>query len=360
MERKYQIFISSTYDDLKEERQKVQEAILSMHQFPIGMEMFSAADEEQWEIIKQAISCSDYYVLILAQRYGTTIKAGVDIGISYTEKEYRFAKSIGIPILAFIIDDSVPVLPCNIDKNKKQLNRFKSEVTKGRLVEWWRNGDDLKNKVTVALYKQIMRNNRPGWSRIDDKKLALKYLSQTNEILGVPKDKTSYIPMYFQEDQDTYRFLSNSKEIIFCARTGKGFINGHYNILKQFINNGGVFRFITTGNINLLFDDQGEHEFNNTASIQFLRNLYRINPSSVTCGIVNSPLNLTLLYVKTVDDIEFIEIKFVRQTKNQMKHPLLRLNKESTFFSIFYDEIINLYKISDKVDFRSADYENSN
>ena len=46
MEKKYQIFISSTYEDLKEERRKVQDTILSMYQFPIGMEMFSAADED--------------------------------------------------------------------------------------------------------------------------------------------------------------------------------------------------------------------------------------------------------------------------------------------------------------------------
>lgn len=30
MEKKYQIFVSSTYEDLKEERDKVQKAILSM------------------------------------------------------------------------------------------------------------------------------------------------------------------------------------------------------------------------------------------------------------------------------------------------------------------------------------------
>ena len=51
MDKKYQIFISSTYEDLKEERKKVIEAILTMNHFPVGMEMFSAADEEQWEII---------------------------------------------------------------------------------------------------------------------------------------------------------------------------------------------------------------------------------------------------------------------------------------------------------------------
>lgn len=74
MEKKYQIFISSTYEDLKEERRIVQDTILSMYQFPIGMEMFSAADEKQWEIIQETIDSSDYYVLIMGFRYGSILQ----------------------------------------------------------------------------------------------------------------------------------------------------------------------------------------------------------------------------------------------------------------------------------------------
>lgn len=46
MEKKYQIFVSLTYTDLIEERQKVIDSILSMYQFPVGMEMFNAIDED--------------------------------------------------------------------------------------------------------------------------------------------------------------------------------------------------------------------------------------------------------------------------------------------------------------------------
>lgn len=67
MKKKYQIFISSTYKDLVKARAKVRDAILSMMHFPVGMEMFNAADEEQWEIIKETIDSSDYYVLILGR-----------------------------------------------------------------------------------------------------------------------------------------------------------------------------------------------------------------------------------------------------------------------------------------------------
>lgn len=126
MEKKYQIFISSTYTDLIEERKRVRDTILSMLHFPVGMEIFGAADEEQWEIIRNTIDSSDYYVLLVAHRYGSVISEGPDAGISYTEKEYRYAKEKGIPILAFLINENVPVPPGNMEKdNPEKLAAFK-------------------------------------------------------------------------------------------------------------------------------------------------------------------------------------------------------------------------------------------
>lgn len=83
MTKKYQIFISSTFEDLKDERRFVRDAILNIHQFPIGMEQFSAGDMSQWEVIKESIDTSDYYVLLVGKRYGSLDETG----ISYTERE---------------------------------------------------------------------------------------------------------------------------------------------------------------------------------------------------------------------------------------------------------------------------------
>ena len=166
--KKYQIFISSTYDDLRIERDKVRDAILSMFHFPVGMELFGAADEEQWEIIKETIDTSDYYVLLVGQRYGTVITEGPDAGISYTEKEFRYAKEQKIPILAFIIDDNVQVKAKDVEREHiSEFEAFKDSVKSGRTVDWWKNPDELAQKVTAALYKQINRGSRPGWIRGD-------------------------------------------------------------------------------------------------------------------------------------------------------------------------------------------------
>ena len=106
MQPRYQIFVSSTFRDLREERQAALEAILELGHFPAGMETFPAADATPWELIKSIIADSDYYVLIVGAKYGST---GPD-GISYTEMEFNLAVELGKPILS-----SVPAFrPCRV------------------------------------------------------------------------------------------------------------------------------------------------------------------------------------------------------------------------------------------------------
>ena len=170
MDKKYQIFISSTYRDLIEPRAKVRDAILSMMNFPVGMEMFNASDEEQWEIIQETIDSSDFYVLILAQRYGSVFEEGPDIGISYTEKEFKYAQQIGLPTLVFIIRDDVPLkkeFMENDPSKSKKLEEFKNIAQHGRTVQWWSSADELAREVSESLHKEIRRKKRPGWIRGD-------------------------------------------------------------------------------------------------------------------------------------------------------------------------------------------------
>ena len=53
MEVKHQVFVSSTYKDLLDERQEVMQALLELFCIPVGMELFPAADDDQWTLIKR-------------------------------------------------------------------------------------------------------------------------------------------------------------------------------------------------------------------------------------------------------------------------------------------------------------------
>ena len=164
MNKKYQIFISSTYEDLKEERSKVVATILKSNHFPIGMEMFSADNVEQWEQIKRTIDSSDYYILIIKKRYGSLTKEG----ISYTEKEFNYATQQKIPVLAFVVSDEASISNKDIEDDPKKMDKLKtlvSRVTKMYPCDFWKNVDDLCTRVSQALQKQFENNERIGWIR---------------------------------------------------------------------------------------------------------------------------------------------------------------------------------------------------
>lgn len=157
---KYQIFVSSTYEDLKGEREAVTRAALELGHIPVGMEMFSAADEQQWQLIARQIDSSDYYVVLVAHRYGS-----LDGDISYTEKEYDYACKQGIPTLGFILDESAPWPADRQDSDpasRDKLARFKAKV-RSKPVSWWKAAEDLQSKVLVALTKAFHISPRPGW-----------------------------------------------------------------------------------------------------------------------------------------------------------------------------------------------------
>jgi|SRR5579871_2998407 len=159
---KYQIFISSTYQDLKDERDQVIKACLEMGHIPVGMEMFNAADEEQWQIIQRHIDESDYYVVIVAHRYGSMVD-----GVSYTEKEYDYAVAQGVPVLGFVIDDAAPWPADRIDTDKmkkKGMDAFKAKV-KRKPVNFWSEAKDLHAQSAIALMKSFATRPRPGWVR---------------------------------------------------------------------------------------------------------------------------------------------------------------------------------------------------
>jgi len=192
MEKKYQIFISSTYVDLSDVRKKVADTILSMYQFPVGMELFSADDDEQWEVIKQTIDTSDYYIIIIGHRYGSETPEG----ISYTEKEYDYSKSKNIPVLAFIRDRDVAVTPLEREsdpKKNKKLDDFIKKAKSNKMCDFWSTPDDLATKVSVALHKIFIKKPRSGWIKAENVKFdeisqEIVKLSQENRELRLENE----------------------------------------------------------------------------------------------------------------------------------------------------------------------------
>ena len=105
--KKLQVFVSSTYLDLIEERQAAVEAILDAGHISAGMELFKAGNESQLKTIYQWIDESDVYMLILGGRYGTVEPKS---GKSYTQLEYEYACSKKIPVFAILLSETLITL----------------------------------------------------------------------------------------------------------------------------------------------------------------------------------------------------------------------------------------------------------
>lgn len=163
--KKYQVFVSSTYEDLKDERKEVIQALLELDCIPVGMEMFPAADEDQWSLIKDLIIDCDYYVLIIGGRYGSISKDG----ISYTQKEYEFAIRNEIPCISFLhkTPDQIIVAKTDRDKGKAELLDNFRKIVSERMIRYWETPEQLGSIVSRSLVKLIKSRPRMGWVKAD-------------------------------------------------------------------------------------------------------------------------------------------------------------------------------------------------
>lgn len=167
MSKRYQVFVSSTFADLQDERSKVIQTLMEMDCIPAGMELFPAMDEEQFDFIKKIIDDCDYYLLIIGARYGSISE---DDGLSYTEKEYRYAREKGMKIIALVHGEpeQLPVAKTDRDPDLyDKLVAFRKDVCTNRLVRFWKSATELPGLVALNLPKTIKAYPAIGWVRGD-------------------------------------------------------------------------------------------------------------------------------------------------------------------------------------------------
>ncbi|MCG6553781.1 MAG: DUF4062 domain-containing protein [Candidatus Magnetominusculus sp. LBB02] len=216
MDKIYQIFVSSTYEDLKDERRAVMEAIIHLRHIPVVMELFNAADESQWSIIKRRIDESDYYVVVLSDRYGTLDKDGV----GFTEKEYKYAVEKRKPIIIFLrSDDAIKNLSHELREsdNKPKLKEFRYELSK-RHVKYWTDENDLVKKFYPAFYELVDEKPQVGWVRADS----------VNAV-----DKEQYNTLFNENQNYVFENGSLKEEIITLKAKIQEYENGNESEWKK-------------------------------------------------------------------------------------------------------------------------------
>ena len=148
LDKRYQVFVSSTFEDLQEERKEVMQALLELDCIPSGMELFPASNDDQW-------------TLIIGGRYGSEN----DDGISYTQMEFEYALQQQKPMISFLPKNpaAIPSGKCETDADKQQkLENFK-KLAKKKLVKFWDGPDNLGSVVSRSMVRLIKDYPAEGW-----------------------------------------------------------------------------------------------------------------------------------------------------------------------------------------------------
>jgi hypothetical protein len=151
------IYVSATYSDLKEHREKVYRVLRQLGHDAVAMEDYVATDQRPLVRCLEDVESCDLYVGILAHRYGYIPEHDNPDHRSITELEYRHARSRRIPCLIFLLDLVVPWSPRWMDAftgdgdQGARISAFRDELQRELLVSLFTNADELAQKVSVAV-----------------------------------------------------------------------------------------------------------------------------------------------------------------------------------------------------------------
>ena len=211
-DKKYQVFISSTYSDLKEERRKILDVLLMADCIPSGMEAFVATDNEQFDVIKKVIDLCDYYILIIGKRYGSISPL---TGKSYTEMEYDYAVSKDIPVLVFAIDETVelPIEKTETSKTRvAALYKFRRKAMNSRLASIWKTTDELTGALGVSIMQVKERFPRQGWARSSQEEQIIGILQ--NDLDAVKTRLTQTTDALNKKEKDLQKIKSEMQTVL--------------------------------------------------------------------------------------------------------------------------------------------------
>ena len=234
LDKKLQVFLSSTHIDLKAERQEAVEAILHAGHVPAGMELFAAGDESQLAIIRRWIDESNVFMLILGGRYGSIEPKS---GKSYVELEYDFAVEKGKPLFAVVIRDEC--LEAKVKRHGREvietinghlLRAFREKVTE-KMCRFFGDCKDIKLAVHESLGNFERIESLSGWIRWSDVAVP-KTAPKDIALLKVENARLAQKVAELEQAHDFRRILSelstadmlsdSAKRMLLAAKSGDG------------------------------------------------------------------------------------------------------------------------------------------
>ena len=162
-ERKYQVFISSTFRDLAAQRRIVLDVVIDQGHMPIALERFPAVDTGVPTVIQKTIEASQIYVVILGFRYGAIVK-GRDI--SFSQLEYENAFSRGKVVVPFLLTDAEvrkgrDGLRAQLEKDKIKESRLAPGLDRNKIEKEIADLEaELDNETKLWEFRSIVKTDR--------------------------------------------------------------------------------------------------------------------------------------------------------------------------------------------------------
>jgi hypothetical protein len=152
------VFISSTYDDLKEYRRAVWELLEKFDVNVRGMEQFGARKDAPLATCLTEVEQSDIYLGLIAFRLGSVDPQS---GKSFTQIEYEQAYELSSKeVLIYLVDEEhAQVLIKNVDRDAKRekLEAFKRLLRERHTIESFTSVEDLKEKLNRDLKRLLTK-----------------------------------------------------------------------------------------------------------------------------------------------------------------------------------------------------------
>ncbi len=172
------IFVSSSFEDLREHRAAAIHVLRQLGHEVLAMEEMIAGAEAPLAKVLEMVDRSEAYVGIFAWRYGyipsqatqpqvpqadgiALKNEAIDGKTSITHYEYKRALQRKLPVMAFLVDEHYPWPPQFIDgfdktrpqapKNADNIRSLRLSLQQERVVSWFTTPNDLEARVSAAV-----------------------------------------------------------------------------------------------------------------------------------------------------------------------------------------------------------------
>ena len=161
------LYLSSTYEDLKEYREVVYKALRKSGYDVIAMEDYVATDQRPVNKCLADVRKADIYLGIFAFRYGyiPPQSHGTPAKLSVTELEFREAESLKKPVLTFLVNEDTPWPPKFDDARAaedkgERINTVRQYLLTEKLASHFSSPYELAALVLAAVAKHREENNK--------------------------------------------------------------------------------------------------------------------------------------------------------------------------------------------------------